>query len=109
MGEQIFSSIIFDGSTAEGASEINTFISAKKVMAGNPNAEDAHQLAHQPFWPVRFAVYGLEKTEYEPEYVTTQDLLPNGIIKQYVIDDGGMKIHGVLERIELLPESGDMG
>lgn len=106
-GDQIFPRIVFDGSTAEGASEINTFISAKKVMAGNPNSEDAHQFAHQPFWPVRFAVYGLEKTEYEPEYVTTQDLLPNGIIKQYVIDDGGMKIHGVLERIELLSENGD--
>jgi len=103
-GDQIFPRIVFDGSTAEGAFEINTFIGAKKVMAGNPNSEDAHQFAHQPFWPVRFAVYGLEKTKYEPEYVTTQDLLPNGIIKQYVIDDG---IHGVLERIELLSENGD--
>lgn len=105
-GEQMFPRIVFDGSTAEGANEINTFIGAKKVMAGNPNSEDAHQFANQPFWPVRFAVYGLEKTDYEPEYVTTQELLPNGIIKQYSIDDGGLKIHGVLERIELLSGSG---
>jgi len=101
-GNHIFPQVVFDGSTVEGASEINTFIGAKKVMAGNPATEGGHQFASQPFWPVRFAVYGLGKTDYEPIYVTTQDLLPNGIIKQYIIDDGKVKIHGVLERIELL-------
>jgi len=105
-GEQIFPRIVFDGSSDEGSSEINTFIGAKKVTAGNPASEAAHQFANQPFWPVRFAVYGAEKTDYEPMYVTTQDLLPNGIIKQYVIDYGGMKIHGVLDRIELLRDGG---
>jgi hypothetical protein len=98
--------IVFDGSSEQGASEMNTFIGAKKVMAGNPATETAHQFANQPFWPVRFAVYGVEKANYEPDYITTQDLLPNGIIKQYVIDYGGIKIQGVLDRIELLPESG---
>ncbi|MBI2706764.1 MAG: DUF1849 family protein [Proteobacteria bacterium] len=105
-GEQIFPRVVFDGSSNDGASEINTFIGAKKVMAGNPVSEAAHQFANQPFWPVRFAVYGPEKADYEPVYVTTQDLLPNGIIKQYVIDYGGTKLHGVLDRIELLRESG---
>jgi hypothetical protein len=102
-GEHIFPQVIFDGSTAEGASEVNTFIGEKKVMAGNPNAEGTHQLASQPFWPVRFAVYGLGETSYEPNYITTQDLLPNGIIKKYVIDN---EIYGVLDRIELLNENG---
>jgi hypothetical protein len=103
---KMFSRIVFDGSSDQGASEMNTFIGAKKVMAGNPATETAHQFANQPFWPIRFAVHGLEKTDYEPDYITTQDLLPNGIIKQYDIDYGGIKIHGVLDRIELLSESG---
>lgn len=101
-GDHIFPQIVFDGSSLEGASEINTFIGAKKVMAGNPANENTHQFANQPFWPVRFAVYGLGETDYEPNYVTTQDLLPNGIIKLYVIDDGKIKIQGDLDRIELL-------
>lgn len=105
-GDHIFPRIVFDGSSVEGASEINTFIGTKKVMAGNPASEGDHQFANQPFWPVRFAVYGLGETDYEPNYVTTQDLLPNGIIKQYNIDDGKIKIHGVLDRIELLSEGG---
>ncbi len=104
-GEQIFPRIVFDGSSDEGASEINAFIGAKKVIAGNPAMEAVHQFANQPFWPVRFAVYGHTKTDYEPTYVTTQDLLPNGIIEKYNIDYGGIKLHGVLERIELLRES----
>ena len=105
-GEHLFPRIVFDGSTAEGASEINTFIGGKKVTAGNPANEGTHQFASQPFWPVRVAVYGLGKTSYEPDYITTQDLLPNGIIKQYVIDDGTVKIHGVLDRVELLGKEG---
>jgi hypothetical protein len=102
LGEHMFPRIIFDGSNLNGASEINTFMGAKKVVAGNPTVEDAHQFANQPFWPVRFAVYGLGETTYEPIYITTQELLPNGIIKQYVIDNDGVKIRGILERIELL-------
>lgn len=105
-GDHMFPRVVFDGSSTEGASEINTFIGAKKVMAGNPAIEGAHQFSNQPFWPVRFAVYGLGETDYEPDYITTQELLPNGIIKQYVIDDGTMKIHGVLERVELLSKDG---
>jgi hypothetical protein len=102
LGEHIFPRIVFDGSNEEGASEINAFLGAKKVVAGNPTAEDAHQFANQPFWPVRFAVYELGETAYEPIYTTTQELLENGIIKQYIIDNDGVKVRGILERVELV-------
>lgn len=106
-GEHTFPSIVFDGSSTAGASEINTFIGAKKVIAGNPTAENTHQFANQPFWPVRSAVYGQGETAYEPSYVTTQELLPNDIITQYdIVDSEGLKIRGRLERIELLPGGG---
>ncbi|OJW53471.1 MAG: hypothetical protein BGO67_01875 [Alphaproteobacteria bacterium 41-28] len=101
-GGHMFPQIVFDGSTTEGASQINTFIGAQKIAAGNSASKEDRPFVGQPFWPVRFSVYGLGKTDYEPDYVTTQDLLSNGIIKKYVIDDGTLKIQGVLERIELL-------
>lgn len=102
-GEHSLPSIVFDGSNLQGVSEINTFIGAKKVIAENATTQETHQFANQPFWPVRSAVYGLQERAYEPNYVTTQDLLPNGIITQYiVVDQEGVTIRGVLERIELL-------
>ena len=101
-GDHMFPQIVFDGSSTDGASQINTFIGAKKVTVGNPANKGTHQFAGQPFWPVQFAVYELGKTNYESDYVTTEDLLPTGIITQYVIDDGTIKIRGVLDRIELL-------
>lgn len=104
--EHLYPCIVFDGSSVDGASEINTFIGGKKVCAGNPSLEPTHLLARQPFWPVRFSVYGLGGIGYEAEYTTTQELLPNGIIKQYIIDDGTIRIRGALDRIELLPREG---
>ncbi|MDZ4323221.1 MAG: DUF1849 family protein [Alphaproteobacteria bacterium] len=105
-GEHMYPHVVFDGSNTEGPSEIDAFVGEKKVMAGNPAAEGTHQFAAQPFWPVRFSVYGEGGGQYEAEYTTTQELLPNGIIKQYVIDDGTIKIRGVLDRVEVLPKEG---
>lgn len=104
-GEHSFPSIVFDGSNTTGASEINTFIGTKKVIAGNSTTEDSHQFANQPFFPVRFAVYGVKETAYEPNYVTTQKLLLNGIIAEYrIVEREGIELCGKLERIEVLPE-----
>jgi hypothetical protein len=100
-GEHTYPCVVFDGSTV-GASEINTLKGAKKETAGNPKTDDAHQFANQPFWPVRSSIYGLGEMAYEPAYVTTQELRSDGIIKQYVIDNDGVKIRGVLERVELV-------
>lgn len=105
-GEKMFPRIVFDGTTTEGASEINTFIGAKKISADMNTNKGSQEFAGHPFWPVRFAVYGIGGTEYEPEYITTQELRTDGIIKQYTIDDGTNKIQGVLVRVELLNKEG---
>lgn len=101
-GEKMFPRVIFDGSTIEGATEINTFIGAKKIFTDTNAKGDSQQFSGQSFWPVRFAVYGLGGTDYEPEYTTTQELRTDGIIKQYVIDDGSTQVRGTLDRVELL-------
>ncbi|MBL8676362.1 MAG: DUF1849 family protein, partial [Alphaproteobacteria bacterium] len=105
-GEHMYPAVVFDGSNTEGPSEIDVFVGEKKVMTENSAIEGTHQFAAQPFWPVRFSVYGEEGGQYEAEYTTTQELLPNGIIKQYVVDDGTIKIRGVLDRVEVLPKEG---
>ncbi len=97
-GEKLFPQLVFE---REGAVETNTFISTQRT-------EDAgHKLAGQTFWPIRSAIYSPTAVSYEPLSTTTQDLFPNGIIGQYVTDHEieGAKVHGVLDRIELLQEA----
>jgi hypothetical protein len=102
-GDHTFPSVVFDGSNLQGVSEINTFIGAKKVVAENSTNQETHQFANQPFWPVRSAVYGLKERAYEPNYVTTQYMLSNGIITQFrIVDQEGVEICAILQRIELL-------
>lgn len=98
-GEHMFPRIVFDGSTPDGPSEIDAFIGAKKE---NVVSEEPSHFQGLSYWPVRFSVYGLGKTTYAPEYVTTQDLLPTGIFTSYTLDDGAMKLRGILERVEFL-------
>lgn len=105
-GEHMFPRVVFDGSSTDGASEINTFIGAKKVLDEKSDKGSFHQFLGQPFWSVRFAVYGVGKSDYEPDYITTQDISTNGIFKQYSINDGAVVIQGILERLELLNKDG---
>ncbi len=93
---------VFDGSSVEGPCEMDTFIGAKKTYSVADEESEMNPFEGQPYWPVRFSIYGLGKQNYEPEYVITQNLLPNGIFTQYTLNDGNVKIHGVLERVELL-------
>lgn len=105
-GDHMFPQLVFDGSSTEGPSEIDTFIGAKKVSEKKQVINNSTQFEGQAYWPIRFSVYGLGKINYEPEYVTTQNLLPNGIFTQYTIDDGSVKLRGVLERVEHLSGEG---
>lgn len=98
-GEHMFPKVVFDGSTSDGPAEIDAFIGAKKEKTSPSEPSYFQGLS---YWPVRFSVYGLGKANYTPEYVTTQDLLPTGIFTNYTIDDGAMKLDGVLERVEFL-------
>jgi len=100
-GEKMFPRLVFDGRNLEGASETNTFMSAQRV------GESGHQLAGQAFWPMRSAIYSPKTTYYEPMCTTTQDLFATGITGPYVTDCmmGDMKIHGTLDRVELLQEA----
>lgn len=102
-GEHTLPSIVFDGSNLQGVSEINTFIGAKKVIAEKATNQETHQFANQPVWPVRSAVYGLKERAYEPNYITTQYILSNGIITQFhILDQEDIEICADLQRIELL-------
>lgn len=103
-GEKLLSCTVFDGSTLEGASEVNAFIGLlHQPQEQNPPGSKTSEL--KKFWPIRFAIYGPHNTGEGPDLESAQQVMENGIPLEYTIDYGDFKIKGVLERYELLKES----
>ncbi len=101
--EPFFTRTIFDGSDAEGPTEVST-------VAGKPGAPK--EAGKDPLlkvgksWPVRMAFFPLQSDSAQPEYEMSLRLLENGIAESMQIDYGDFTVNAVLEKIEALPKSG---
>ena len=101
--EPFFTRTIFDGSDAEGPTEVSTV--AGKPGAPKESAKDP-LLKVQKSWPVRMAFFPLQSDSAQPEYEMSLRLLENGIAESMQIDYGDFTVNAVLEKIEALPKSG---
>lgn len=101
--EPFFTRTIFDGSDAEGPTEVST-------VAGKPGAPKESGkdplLKVEKSWPVRMAFFPLQSDSAQPEYEMSLRLLENGIAESMQIDYGDFTVNAVLEKIEALPKSG---
>lgn len=101
--EPFFTRTIFDGSDAEGPTEVST-------VTGKPGAPK--ESGKDPLlkvgksWPVRMAFFPLQSDSAQPEYEMSLRLLENGIAESMQIDYGDFTVNAVLEKIEALPKSG---
>ncbi|KAA0583401.1 cell envelope integrity EipB family protein [Azospirillum sp. B21] len=101
--EPFFTRTIFDGSDAEGPTEVST-------VAGKPGAPK--EAGKDPLlkvgksWPVRMAFFPVQSDSAQPEYEMSLRLLENGIAESMQIDYGDFTVNAVLEKIEALPKSG---
>lgn len=101
--DPFFTRTIFDGSDAEGPTEVST-------VAGKPGAPK--EAGKDPLlkvgksWPVRMAFFPLQSDSAQPEYEMSLRLLENGIAESMQIDYGDFTVNAVLEKIEALPKSG---
>lgn len=103
-GDRLFVAKIFDGSTTEGAYEINTFIGGMHKAEQTLGGQDSIQ-ANIPYWPIKMAVYGKNSEAFGPDYETRQELFFNGVLRNYTIDySPDFQIKGTVERIEFLPK-----
>ncbi|MEB3702919.1 DUF1849 domain-containing protein [Candidatus Bealeia paramacronuclearis] len=101
-GERLYVAKVFDGSTTEGAFEMNTFIGGMHKAEQTLGGKDPIQ-AHIPYWPLKIAVYGKNPEAFGPDYETRQEVFSNGVLKGYTIDYApDFKIKGTLERLEFL-------
>jgi len=110
-GESFFTRRVFDGSDAEGSSDVSAFIDHARPYDQQtaPQAElEKNPLLHQTSWPVRLAFFAPDSTTSgtdsgEPDYEMDMDLLANGVIRSLHIDYGDFSVTGTLSALEALP------
>ncbi|WP_144428214.1 cell envelope integrity EipB family protein [Azospirillum thiophilum] len=101
--DPFFTRTIFDGSDAEGPTEVSTVVG--KPGAPRESAKDP-LLKVAKSWPVRMAFFPLQSEAAQPEYEMSLRLLENGIAESMQIDYGDFTVKAVLDKIEALPKSG---
>lgn len=87
-GKKFLNATIFDGSDAEGPSEVNAFI-GKKVDAMariTPSGAIAPSLINTPAWNVRLAFFPLKSTEADSDYEMDVVMHENGVISDMYVE-----------------------
>lgn len=97
-GETYLTRIVFDGSTAEGPSEVAAFLGPLTTAPDDPVTG-----GRMPAWPIRLAFFPLGKETAEPDYEIGLLLQENGVARDLDLDYGDFKLHAELDEFEALP------
>jgi hypothetical protein len=100
--ERFLAHVVFDGSDAEGPSEISAAIGAAtrpRTSLQGPGGD----LLNGTMYPVRMAFFPIASGNPEPQYEMTLWLLENGVAEQILIDYGDFRVQGTLRELEALP------
>jgi hypothetical protein len=100
----LLTATVFDGTDAEGMSEISAVIGAEQPIKVELAKEGLTGPAMA--WPLRMAFFELDSQEGVPEYEMDTTMLANGVSEFMLIDYGKFRLRGTLEKVELLPKSG---
>ena len=98
-GETFFSALMFDGTEAEGLTELSAVIG--RPLDGDETVEDA--LLDTVSWPVEMAFFDIAALESTPIYEISVRLFDNGIIDTMEMDYGDFVIRASLLDLERLP------
>lgn len=98
-GDLLFSALMFDGSDAEGLTEIDAVI----VPAG-PSDEALMEGIDHRRWTVTLAFRTPGGQSPEPDYAMTLGLMSNGMVDTLTLDYGDFVLAGELTELELLED-----
>jgi hypothetical protein len=97
---------VMDGAFEEGPYRVTGFVAPPKNL---PQADDGDgmnitvakdaALLHNTYWPVTLAYFSLEKQADVPDYETSVQLLPNGVIRGMTQDYGAYTLSMDLTRL----------
>lgn len=104
-GGKIDRRLVFDGSQVAPAAPVTAIVVGQRAP-GDGSVVKA-PLGPDPAWLMQLSFYAAEGTaeqgEELPTFAMSMEIQPNGIVTGLVLDFGGFKVDGVLERIETLP------
>ncbi len=104
--QPLIAQAVMDGAFEEGPYRVTGFVAPAKnlTQAGSEDgmsitvAKDA-ELLQSTYWPVTLAYFSLEKASDVPEYETSVQLLPNGVIRAMTQDYGAYTLSMDLTRL----------
>ena len=105
-GTNFFTRRVFDGSDADGASDISAFILPPRAAAQETGLSPElmkNPLVAMDSHPVHFAFFKINDEREQPDYEMDLSLLPNSIARHIKIDYGDLSVVGTLVSIESLP------
>lgn len=103
-GEKVFGRTVFDGSDAEGITDVSAAVGLKMPAGEAPPARaGSHDLLDGTAWPFRLAFFTPAEETVAPEYEMSLELLENGVARSMLIDYGDFAVSAKLNEIEALP------
>ena len=104
-GDAFVAAKVFDGTSAEGATDVSAVIGAPLPAPGD--AADAgvkSPLLARPSWHVHLAFFPSDAHVDHPDYEIGMRLLDNGISRDMVLDYGDFALRAKLGKLEALPK-----
>ena len=98
-GESLFTATLFDGTDAEGLTDVSAFIGDERTEVPD---EQFGGILNGSSWPVRMAFFPLADETLEPEFELDIVLFESGIVGAMIIDYGDFSVRAVLSELEAL-------
>ncbi|MDR3425430.1 MAG: cell envelope integrity EipB family protein [Alphaproteobacteria bacterium] len=105
-GDKFFTRRVFDGSDADGASDISAFVLPPRAAAAEEGLDakmKENPLVSGNAFPVHMAFFKIGGETGEPDYEMDLSLMPSGIARRMKIDYGDFSVTGNLQEVEALP------
>lgn len=99
-GEPLFASLLFDGSTADGAYQVTTFF-GHPTNRPAPGAKAGEQAA---FWPNRAGYFAAGSVDAEPLFEVGSSISAGGVAEWFDLDYGNFSVRAALADFEALPD-----
>lgn len=107
-GDRTFSAPLFDGTRADGLTEVSAVIGRGSEDEDEDTPTDAPEiLADRLFWPIHLAFFDPAQADPEPDHEVSFRLYQGGIVDRLIINYGDFVLRGRAAVIEALPPPDD--